>query len=106
MAFVDQVVQVHAVGFRGRLGIPLEGGMGEALVEVSRQDGIAIHGDAEFAEWLAFYGAEVAQQGGSVQVFDAIHPQAVDEGLRTLLDFQKDGELARLAAIVVLRAAS
>ena len=104
IAFVNDVVDVHVVRLVSRLRVPFEGGVGESLVEVLRQDGIAIHRHVELAEGLALYGAEGAEHVRHLQVLDAIDLQTAHEGLRPLLNLHEDREVAHLAAIVVLGA--
>src|ERR1035441_4653408 len=104
LAFVDHVVQVKAVGIGGGLVAPFEGGVGKALVKVLRQDGIAVDGDAEFTEGLAGDRAEAGEDGGAVEVVDAIHLELVYEGLGAFVDGERDGQRAGLALIIVLAA--
>jgi len=82
MAFADGETQIHQVRLPGRLRAPLEGGIGEPVVEVLRQDGIAVHRHVEFAERLVFGAVEHGEDGRLLQTPDSLDLQVVDEVLR------------------------
>ena len=102
-AFVNHKTQIHAVGLRCRLRIPLECGIGKAFLEVLRQNRVPIHRDVEFAEGLTLDGTDLGENQFAVQFFDPAHLQVIDEILRPLLDRKEDGDFARLPLVVVLR---
>lgn len=103
-AFVDDVVEIEAVGIGRGLKAPLESGVGKALVKILRQDGIAVNGDGVFAERLAGDGAKTREDGFPIEVVDAIHLEMSDKRLRAFVDVEEDGQRAGLALVIVLAA--
>ena len=101
LPFVDGVAQVHAVGLGGRLGAPLEGGIGESLSKYCAR--MVSRSTATLNSLKGWPATELSarKQIGFIQVLDAIHLQAADEVLRAFLDIDEDGDVARLALIVV-----
>ena len=99
--FVHYEQEIHPVGVRGGLGTPFEGGVGEAIIEVFRQNRVAIHGYVELTEGLAFGGAELREKARLVQRVHAFDLDTVHQELRPLLNVYRHRYIADLAAEIV-----
>ena len=84
--------------------VPLEGRVRKSLFEILRENRVAVHGDVEFAERLAGDGTEAGLDRLAVEALDAFDRERADEVLRALLDCDEHGDVADLAAVVVLGA--
>src|SRR5579883_1736435 len=79
-----------------------KGGVRETVIEVERQDVVAVSGNAELGVGLAWGRADDVEQLLVREIVISCDGKGGDAGLQTLLDFEGDEEVAGFAAVVIL----